>query len=44
MRGYGYLMITANANHLSIEMIETTGGIKQSFDAVTVDIANHRLA
>jgi hypothetical protein len=44
MRGYGYLMIIANANQLSIEMFETTGGVKQSFDTVTVDIAHHRLA
>lgn len=43
MKGYGYLMITANAAQLSVEMFETTGGTKQSFDAVTVDVANHRL-
>jgi hypothetical protein len=44
MRGYGYLMITADARQLLIEMVATTGGTKQSFDTVTVNIANHRLA
>jgi hypothetical protein len=44
MQGYGYLMLTADAKSLSIEMFETTGGIKQSFDTVTVDLATHRLA
>jgi len=43
MKGYGYLMTTAEARQLTIEMLETTGGIKQSFDTVTVNIANHRL-
>ena len=43
MKGYGYLMITADARQLAIEMLETTSGIKQSFDTVTVNIANHRL-
>jgi hypothetical protein len=44
MKGYGYLMMTADARQLSIEMFETTGGMKQRFDTVTVDIASHRLA
>jgi hypothetical protein len=44
MRGYGYLMITADARQLSIELVATTGGTKQAFDTVKVDIANHRLA
>jgi hypothetical protein len=38
MRGYGYLMIIADARQLSIEMFETTGGMKRSFDTVIVDI------
>ena len=41
MQGYGYLMMTVNAKQLVIEMFETTGGVKRSFDAVTVDVANH---
>jgi hypothetical protein len=44
MQGFGYLLITANNTQLSIEMIETTGGVKRSFDSVTVNLATHRLA
>jgi hypothetical protein len=43
LQGYGYLMMTANANQLIIQMFETTGGAKKLFDTVTVDIANHRV-
>ena len=41
MKGYGYLRMTVSAKQLIIEMVETTGGVKRSFDTVTVDVANH---
>src|SRR5216684_5922529 len=44
MQGYGYLMMTVNAKQLVIEIFETTGGVKRSFDTVTVDVANHNVA
>ena len=44
MKGFGYLVVTANTAQLSIEMIETTDGIKKSFDKVTVEIASHRVS
>ncbi len=43
LKGFGYLLVTANAAQLSIEMIETTDGVKKSFDKVAVDIASHRV-
>jgi hypothetical protein len=43
LQGYGYLMMTVNANQLIIQMFETTGGAKKLFDTVTVDIADHRV-
>jgi hypothetical protein len=41
MKGYGYLRQTVSAKELIIEMVETTGRVKRSFDTVTVDVANH---
>jgi calcineurin-like phosphoesterase family protein len=43
MQGYGYLTMTVDAQQLVIEMFETTGGVKRSFDKVTVDVANHNV-
>ena len=43
LQGYGYVLVTASAAQLSIEMIETTGGVKKSFDKVTTDISTHRV-
>jgi hypothetical protein len=43
LKGFGYLLVTANKAQLSIEMIETTDGVKKPFDKVTVDIASHRV-
>jgi hypothetical protein len=44
LKGFGYLMVTANTAQVSIEMIETTDGIKKSFDRVTIDISSHKVA
>jgi hypothetical protein len=44
MKGFGYLVVTANKTQLAIEMIETTDGVKKPFDKVTVDIAGHRVS
>jgi hypothetical protein len=44
LQGYGYLMMTVNADQLIIEMFKTTGGTKTLFDTVTVNVANHSLA
>jgi hypothetical protein len=44
LKGFGYLVVTANTAQVSIEMIETTDGVKKSFDKVTVDIASHRVS
>jgi hypothetical protein len=41
LKGFGYLVMTATATQLAIEMVETTNGVKQPFDKVTVDIASH---
>ena len=41
LKGFGYLMLTANAKQLEIEMIETTDGVKKSFDKVTVGLSDH---
>jgi hypothetical protein len=43
LQGYGYLLVTANKTQVLIEMIQTTNGIKKSFDKVTVDISSHRV-
>jgi hypothetical protein len=43
LKGFGYLLMTANVSKLEIEMIETTNGTKTPFDKVTVDIANRHL-
>jgi hypothetical protein len=43
LKGYGYLLVTATAAQVSIEMIETTNGVKMPFDQVTVDVASHRV-
>jgi hypothetical protein len=43
LQGYGYLLVTANNTQVLIEMIETTSGVKKSFDQVTVDISSHRV-
>jgi len=44
MKGYGYLMLTANGSELTIEMFATTDGSKSRFDGVTVDLASRRTA
>jgi hypothetical protein len=44
LKGFGYLVVTASTAQVSIEMIETTDGVKKSFDKVTVDIASHRVS
>jgi len=44
LKGFGYLMITANTAQVSIEMIETTDGAKKSFDKVTIDLSSHKVA
>jgi len=41
MQGFGYLLLTATATKVSIEMVRTTDGVKQPFDKVTIDIASH---
>jgi hypothetical protein len=38
MKGYGYLLMTANGAQLTIDMIETTSGVKQHFDQVAVAV------
>jgi len=43
LKGFGYLLMTANVSELAIEMIETTNGTKTPFDKVTVNIANRHL-
>jgi len=40
-KGFGYLLVTASKSQLAIEMIDTTGGGKRSFDKVTVNLATH---
>ena len=42
MKGYGYLLLTANASQLTIEMFATANGRKSLFDATTVDLASRR--
>jgi hypothetical protein len=44
LKGFGYLTMTANARQLEIDMIETTDGVKKSFDKVTIGISDHRVA
>jgi Calcineurin-like phosphoesterase len=44
MQGFGYLLLTATATKVSIEMIETTHGVKNPFDKVTIDIASHAVS
>jgi hypothetical protein len=44
MQGFGYLLLTATATKLSIEMFETTHGVKNSFDKVTIDVASHAVS
>jgi Calcineurin-like phosphoesterase len=39
LQGYGYLLMTASASQLTIEMIETTNGGKKPFDRVTIDLS-----
>jgi hypothetical protein len=43
LRGYGYVMATASKSQLVLEMFQTSGGQKTSFDRVTMDIASHRV-
>jgi hypothetical protein len=43
LRGYGYVMATASKSQLVLEMFQTSGGHKTSFDRVTMDIASHRV-
>jgi hypothetical protein len=44
LKGFGYLTMTATAAQLAIEMVETTNGVKNPFDKVTVDIASHGIS
>lgn len=43
LRGYGYVLVTVDKNRLVVEMFETTGGKKTSFDKATIDLATHRV-
>ena len=38
MKGYGYLLMSATSSQLTIQMIETTDGVKKPFDSVTVQV------
>ena len=38
MKGYGYLLMSATASQLTIQMIETTNGVKKPFDSVTIQL------
>ena len=38
LQGFGYLLMTATASQLTLQMIETTNGVKRTFDSVTVAI------
>jgi hypothetical protein len=44
LQGYGYVVVTATHAQVSIEMFETTNGVKKSFDKATVDIASHHVS
>jgi hypothetical protein len=38
LHGFGYLLMTASNSQLTLQMIETTNGVKKPFDSVTVDV------
>ena len=42
MKGYGYLLMTITPSQLTIEMVETTDGVKKPFDSVTVPTGGTR--
>jgi hypothetical protein len=43
LRGYGYVLVTVDKNRLVVEMFETTGGKKTSFDKATIDLTTRRV-
>ena len=43
MRGYGYVLLTANSDQLVIEVFETTNGTKQSFDQATINLGTNKV-
>jgi len=43
LRGYGYVMVTVNKTSMVLEMFETAGGQKTSFDKATIDLASRRV-
>ena len=43
-KGYGYLVLTANATELTIEMFAVAGGVKSRFDTTTVNLASRRVS
>jgi hypothetical protein len=43
LKGYGYVLMTATATQLTLQMFETTNGVKNPYDKVTVDVASHRV-
>jgi Calcineurin-like phosphoesterase len=44
MKGYGYLLLTANPTQLVMTMYATTGGTKTLFDTVTVEVGRRGVA
>lgn len=43
LRGFGYVLATASKDRLVLEMFQTGGGHKTSFDKATIDVASHRV-
>ena len=43
LRGYGYVIATVSKDKLVLEMFQTGGGHKTSFDRATIDLASHRV-
>jgi hypothetical protein len=43
LKGYGYVLMTATATQLTLQMFETTNGVKNPYDKVTVDISTYRV-
>ena len=43
-RGYGYVLVTADANRLVVEMFQTDGGQKTRVDRATIDLATRRVS
>ena len=43
LRGYGYLLATASADRLVLDVFQTDGGHKRPFDRVSIDLASRRV-